>query len=205
MKSILNPLKIIVLILFQITFTPSFGQGKRNEGKPTWLDIAKSAEARWRIGGGMNTGSNTGVHLMLYKLSDVCTSGGQVVIVKKLSFDLSASQEGLVFSKSLSKNDSTWEKGGIRIGLDLKGYIPFYFNPYVGIGYEGGSRYLAGSKNNYSDMVFRLGLEQKIGQIRYSRNTTLIFRAFFEGKYNSCLNADYKYLSSVVGLRLHFI
>lgn len=176
---------------------------KRNSNGPNWLEQKQAYESRIRYAGGFHLGQPTGIHLQFYKVRDICTSG--ITINKKVALDLSLGYEGFLYKEQLANQDSSWLPGGFRFGLDLKYHFPFIFNPYLSAGYEGGTRAIVSMKNFQSDLVFRLGGEQKVAGFRLSRNNSMIIRLFAEAKYNHCLTYNCTYLSGNFGLRFHVI
>jgi hypothetical protein len=171
--------------------------------KTNWLEDKKSNITRWRIGVGANVGEPTGAHIQLYRLSGICTR--TINIKKKFSIDLSISQEGLVFANIIQKQNSTWEKGGTRGAIDLKVYFPMRPNPYIGIGGEIGSRKIDGDLGFNSDLVGRVGVEQKILGVKTSTKSLLHVSLYLEGKYNYGLTNDFSYFLPTAGVRFHFL
>jgi hypothetical protein len=105
----------------------------------------------------------------------------------------------------LRKKNPAWSKGGIRAGIDFKLYFKMPMNPYVGVGGEFGSRTFDTGSVFSSDIVARLGLEQKIFGLKFSPTSYLNSTLFVEGKYNYCISNDFNYLVPFVGLRFHFL
>jgi hypothetical protein len=190
-------------VFFLLLVITSLNVAAQSRKKTNWLEDKKSNTTRWRIGVGANIGEPTGAHIQLYKLSSICTRSIQ--IKKKFSIDLSVSQEGLVFGDIIHKQNSTWEKGGTRGAIDLKVYFPMSPNPYIGIGGEIGSRKIDGAMGFNSDLVGRIGIEQKIVGVKTSTKSLLNVSLYVEGKYNYGLTKDFSYFLPTAGIRFHFL
>ncbi|PKP39739.1 MAG: hypothetical protein CVT98_00680 [Bacteroidetes bacterium HGW-Bacteroidetes-15] len=190
----------VLLVFFVIGSNLAYSQSRK---KTNWLEDKKSHITRWRIGVGANIGEPTGAHVQLYKLSGICTK--TVNIKKKFSIDLSISQEGHVFGQIIQKKNSTWEKGGTRGAVDLKVYFPMRPNPYIGVGGEIGSRMIYGNHGFNSDLVAKIGVEQKLFGFRTSTKSLLHASIYAEGKYNYGLTSDFSYFLPTFGLRVHFL
>lgn len=170
--------------------------------KHSMFEMKQAAETRWRFGQGISVGEPTGVQLSLYKARDICT------FRKHLEVEIYASKEGLLLSKVLSKFDSTWTKGGFRIGID---YIWFYpvkkikSRPYFGVGFEGGLRNVKGDSNFSYDVITKVGNEWNFMTMRWSRKTSSMFSVFIEVKYNYSISSKFNYVLPSVGIKLHLL
>lgn len=203
-----NSLKLSSIVKFSLflflilSISPSLHSQARK--KTNWLEDKKSHISRWRIGAGIHAGEPTGVNVQFYKLSGICTQ--TIRIKKKFSIDISASQEGYLYNKRFNDQITGWEKGGIRGNIDFKLYFPIYLlNPYVGVGGETGTRVIENKKAFSSDVVGRIGVEQKILGLRTSTKSLLHASIFIEGKYNHGITHKYSYLLPTIGIRVHFL
>lgn len=168
-----------------------------------WLKDKEEFEQRWRLGFGINVGEPSGIHIQLYRLCRICKQS--ITITKRMSVDVGVASEGLLISKIIEKKNPTWSKGGVRTGIDFKLYFKMPMNPYFGIGGELGSRKLDSGNVFSSDIVARIGLEQKIFGVKFSPTSYLNSTLFVEGKYNQCITHDFNYLLPSAGLRFHFL
>lgn len=197
---VLTLYKAITLVSLILLTHNGLAQARK---KTNWLQDNKEYTQRWRVGGGLNIGEPTGIHLQFYKLSRICQTSNS--ITKKLSVDISVGKEGLMFENSLIKKNTTWISGGTRFGVDFKYYIPFYLDGYLGAGYEGGQRNIDGLTQFHSDVVGRIGVEFKILGVKLSTKSKLNARVFVEGKYNKCITTDFWYFLPNFGLKFHLI
>lgn len=190
----------VVIISLLLVSNSLYSQGRK---KTNWLQDKKANITRWRIGVGIHAGEPTGAHVQFYKLSGICTK--TIRIKKMFTLDLSVSQEGYLFGEAYQSQISGWEKGGLRANVDAKIYFPIMFNPYLGVGGETGTRQINGDKIFSSDIVGRIGIEQKVLGIRTSPNSIVHAGLFIEGKYNYGLTHKINVLLPTIGLRVHFI
>jgi hypothetical protein len=193
-------LKIIALLFILIICLPGYSQQRK---KTNWIQDKKTHEARWRFGLGLHVGEPSGVHLQLYRLCRICKQS--IAIRKRISIDASVSKEGYILPALVEKSNNNWQGGGTRIGLDFKYYFPISLNPYLGIGIESGSRNLNLADGFYSDVIGRIGIEQKLFGVRISSKSLLHSGCFVECKYNKCLTNNFTYLTPSIGLRIHFL
>ena len=202
-KSRVYLLRLLQYSLVTAVFFASTAGYSQPRKQTNWLKEKKEVEQRWRVGAGIHAGEPTGIHLQLYKLCDICKQS--ITITKRMSIDASVSQEGTLLSKFMEKRDSTWEKGGLRAGLDFKIYFKTTMNPYFGLGAETGYRTFDGNKNFHTDIVGRFGIEQKLFGLKLSPTSYVNTTLFIEGKFNKCITADFSYFLPSAGLRFHFL
>jgi hypothetical protein len=170
--------------------------------KQSMLEMKRAAETRWRFGQGISVGEPTGIQLSFYKARDICT------FRKHLAIEVYASQEGLLLSSVLSKFDSTWTKGGIRVGIDYLWFFPVRLNkarPYFGLGIEGGIRNIKGESIFSYDAIAKVGNEWNFMTMRWSRKTSSMFSFFIEVKYNYCITSEFNYVLPSAGIKLHLL
>lgn len=134
--TIINPFprRILFTLIFMIVPLGMFAQPRSS--KTNWLQEKNEQTARWRMGFGANVGEPIGFHLFAYRLHRICKQ--DFSITKRVSVAASIGREGYIFPGSIESRNAGWGSGGIRYGLDLKVYIPFYLNPYIGVGVERG-------------------------------------------------------------------
>jgi hypothetical protein len=193
-------LNVIALLFILLICLQAYSQKRK---KTNWIQDKNAHETRWRIGSGIHIGEPTGIHLQFYRLCRICTQS--IAIRKKISIDASLSKEGYIIPTLIENNNNSWQRGGTRIGLYFKYYLPFSLNPYLGIGIESGSRNINSSSGFYSDLVGRIGVEQKLFGTRLSSKSLIHSGFFIEGKYNKCLTNNFTYLTPTIGLRFHFL
>lgn len=197
---LLNRKIILQLVLLLITSTSIQAQHK----KSNWLQDKKEHTGRWRVGSGIDILEPTGFDIQFYRLSKICTS--DFSITKKISIGAWLGYEGLISKKLLEEqNNVELGKDNFRYGLDLKFYLPIFLNPYIGIGAEGGTRTVDGTKKFYPDAILRIGLEQKVLGIKLSTKSSLNITIFIDGKFNKCLTSNYKYIMPGGGIRFHLL
>lgn len=189
-------MRILFLFLFTGLASVSFAQ------KQSMFEMKRAAETRWRFGQGISVGEPTGVQLSFYKARDICT------FRKHLAIEVYASQEGLLLSSFLSKFDSTWTKGGVRLGVDYIWFIPVKSDkarPYFGLGIEGGLRNIKDESNFSYDAIAKVGIEWNFMAMRWSRKTSSMFSFFIEVKYNYCITSEFNYVLPSAGIKFHLL
>lgn len=179
-------------------------EGNAQRKQSNWITEKNDRTGRWRIGFGIDASEPMGVDVQFYRLSKFCTNNFSVI--KKLAVGTWVGKEGVIFGSLINNtNNDSWKSGGIRYGIDLKFYIPILFNPYIGIGAEGGTRNLDGKTSFYPDAIARIGIEQKILGVKLSTKSSLNITLFADGKFNYCLTKDFNYFLPGFGARFHFL
>ncbi len=166
------------------------------------LEMKQATERRARFGHGLNIGEPSGLHVSLYKFRDVCR------FRKAVALKLHASQEGVLFSKIIAKQNAFWQNGGIRAGATVLWYLPFYpidSRPYLGLGVEGGQRNLEGDIQIDTDATARFGLEWYVFGARITRHTNFGLAFFVEARYNHSISNSFNYLLPSVGFRFQYL
>ena len=198
-----NPVRISVSTLILIVFLFS-NSAQAQHKKSNWLQDKKEHTGRWRVGFGADIAEPTGIDIQFYRLSRICT--GDFSITKKIAIGTWAGKEGLFFGNITKRSNSVeWETSGLRYGIDLKLYLPVFFNPYIGVGIEGGTRTLNGVNDFYPDVIARIGIEQKVLGLKLSTKSSLNITIFVDGKFNKCLNSDFYYILPSGGVRFHLL
>lgn len=202
----MNFSKLLVkgLIIQILLLSSLFVCAQKNKGKSNWLSEKNEYTGRWRVGFGFDASEPMGLDVQFYRLSKICTN--DFSITKKIAVGTWVGKEGVIFGSLIeNSNKDIWKSGGIRYGIDLKLYIPIFFNPYIGFGAEGGTRTLNGKDDFYPDAVVRLGIEQKVAGIKLSTNSSLNITIFADGKFNKCITEDFSYILPSFGVRFHFL
>jgi len=172
--------------------------------KSNWLQDKKDHTGRWRVGLGLDVLEPTGIDVQFYRLSKVCTS--DFSITKKMAIGTWVGVEGLLLGNVIdNQNKVEWKKGALRYGVDLKFYIPIVLNPYIGIGAEGGTRFLDGEEKFQPDVIGRIGMEQMILGIKLSTSSSLNITLFVDAKINKSINTDFMYIMPTGGIRFHWL
>lgn len=191
---------VTILIICLLFVLQSFGQQKRTN----WLQEKNQHTGRWRVGIGADVAEPTGFDIQFYRLSRICTR--TFSIAKKISIGVWAGKEGVLLGTLIDRQNSVdWKSGGIRYGMDIKFYFPIALNPYIGVGIEGGKRNLAERNEFSTDVVARIGLEQKLAGIKISTSSAINITVFLDGKLNKSVNSDFMYAMPGFGVRLHWL
>lgn len=191
------------ILIVLITFSSVFVFAQKNKGKSNWIQEKSEYTARWRAGLGVDIVEPTGVDVQFYRLSKICT--GDFSITKKIAIGLYAGKEGLLTRSIIEKSNDKWEAGSFRYGIDLKFYIPIALNPYLGFGFEGGSRKIDNTNSFSPDILARIGIEQKILGVKLSTTSSLNITIFIDGKFNKSLTQQFSYIVPSCGFRFHFL
>lgn len=200
-------MRIYKYLLFFVTINMLLSinnYGYAQHKKTNWLQDKNEHTGRWRVGIGADIAEPTGLDIQFYRLSRICTS--DFSITKKTAIGVWAGMEGLLLANLIEQqNRVTWEKGSLRFGVDLKFYIPIVLNPYIGVGVEGGERKLDGIKKFSTDVVARIGIEQKVLGLKLSTKSSLNVTLFIDGKLNKNLDTDFMYIIPSGGIRFHWL